>query len=69
MRVTKRRQGTQTSDVGYPQVRINHWANRANARGLPFEYQNIQLHVFYVLDCSPRNKIVEFFDDCVYYIS
>jgi len=30
------------------QGRINHWGNRANARGLAIEYQNILLLVFHV---------------------
>ena len=32
----------------YDQGRINHWANRANARGLALEYQNTRLLVFHI---------------------
>jgi len=32
----------------FVQGRINHWANRANVRGLALEYQNTSLLVFHV---------------------
>jgi len=50
------------------QGRINHWANRANARGLALEYQNIQNIplCFMFLGCSLHVKIADFFDDCLY---
>jgi len=37
---------------------INHWANRANARGLAFEYQNTPLLVFHVFRLITTRKIV-----------
>jgi len=45
--------------MSFKQGRINHWANRANARGLAFEYQNTPLLLFYVSGCSPSVKIAE----------
>jgi len=44
------------------QGRINHWAHRANARGLALGYQST-LMVFHVF--RPRVKIVQLFDYCV----
>jgi len=55
----------------YIQGRINHWANRANARGLALLGASRldikrRLHWFFMsLGCSPRVKIVELFDYCV----
>jgi len=43
------------------QGRINHWANRANARGFALEYQSTRLLVFMFLGCSPCVKLIEFF--------
>ena len=40
---------TRPVETPYHQGRINHWANRANARGLALEYQNTPLLVFHVL--------------------
>jgi len=50
----------------FSQGRINHWANRANVRGLALEYQNTPLLVFHVFRLFACVKIVELFDDCVY---
>jgi len=55
----------------HSQGRINHWANRANARGLTLlgaSRLNIKtlLYCFFkFLGCSPRVEIVELFDYCV----
>jgi len=59
--------------VPWTTLRINHWANRANARGLALlgaSHLNIKaLHWFFIfLGYSPRAKIVELFGHCVYYI-
>ena len=54
------------------QGRINHWANRANARGLALlgaSRLNVKtlLYCFFMfLGSSPCVKIVELFDYCVY---
>jgi len=64
-------QREETIPKPYSQGRINHWANRANARGLALwglalEYQNnTPLLDFMCLGCSPRVKIIEVFDYCV----
>jgi len=55
----------------YSQGRINHWANRANARGLALlRASRLNIKTFFYwffmfVGCSPRIKIVELFDYCV----
>ena len=47
------------------QGRINHWANRANARGLALEYQNTALLTFHVIRLFTTRQNCRVFDDCV----
>jgi len=53
------------------QGRINHWAKRANARGLALlgasrlNIKTLLYRFFMFSGCSPRVKIVELFDYCV----
>jgi len=63
------------SFLGARQGQINHWANRANTQdftllGASHLYIKIPLlYCFFMfLGCSPRIKIVELFDNCIYYI-
>ena len=57
----------------YRQGRINHWANWANAWGLALfgvsrlNTKTLLYWIFMFLGCSPRLKIVELFDYCVYH--
>jgi len=59
----------------YRQGRINHWANRANARGLALlgasclDIKTLLYWFFIFLGCSPCVKIVELIDNCVWYIN
>jgi len=54
------------------QGRINHWTNRANARGLALlgasrlNTKILLYWIFQFLGCSPHVKIVELFDYCVF---
>ena len=56
------------------QGRINHWANRANARGLALlgasrlNIKTLLYWFFVLLSCSARVTIAELFCYCVQYI-
>ena len=52
------RNATEEVATTSPQGRINHLANRANARGLALEYQNIPLLVFHYFRLITTRKIV-----------
>jgi len=46
------------------QIRINHWANRANAQGFALEYQNTLL-VFHVFKLFTTRQNCGAFNHCV----
>jgi len=70
---TQKRQKLVT-EMYHKQRPINHWANRANARGLALlgssrlDIKKLLYWFFLFLGCSPRVKIVELFYHCVWHI-